>query len=299
VVSGTGDRGWRRRVAQALTGEYLSDVIEIPDEIPGRGSERHGNRPTTCACTVAWRALHQDSSGPTALAAASRSAQPSARRRRAGVVRPTPSDQITFMSPAVPVLPTTGRRGNRRTVWTRLDDQRFGHQLEQARSLDLGDVHPVLMALIWHGTARGPPGSLAPLRAGPLPGRPAGGRRSRIPLSHLGHPVRRDGSGLFARPLDPFHGIYAAITRQSPEGSPRGGWFPGQRLTLEEALRGYTQEAAHAGFEEKHTGSLEPGKLADFLVLSGDIRKITPQELLSLRVQRTYLGGEMVFESRR
>jgi predicted amidohydrolase YtcJ len=96
--------------------------------------------------------------------------------------------------------------------------------------------------------------------------------------------------------LNPFYGIFAAVTRQSPEGAPAGGWFPEQRLTLEEALRGYTREAAYAEWEEKHKGSIEPGKLADFVVLSEDIRKLSPRQLLGLRVKRTYLGGKLVFE---
>ncbi len=98
--------------------------------------------------------------------------------------------------------------------------------------------------------------------------------------------------------LDPFHGIYAAVTRQSPDGSPAGGWFPEQRLTLDQALRGYTQEAAYAEWEEGNKGSIEPGKLADFLVLSDDIRKLSGKQLLGLRVERTYLGGERVYPPR-
>jgi predicted amidohydrolase YtcJ len=97
--------------------------------------------------------------------------------------------------------------------------------------------------------------------------------------------------------VDPFHGLYAALTRQSPDGTPAGGWFPAQRLTLEQALRGYTLEAAYAEWEEKDKGSLEPGKLADFLVLSHDLRKLSGQQLLTVRVKRTFLGGKLVFQS--
>jgi predicted amidohydrolase YtcJ len=97
--------------------------------------------------------------------------------------------------------------------------------------------------------------------------------------------------------LNPFYGIYAAVTRQSPEGKPEGGWRPEERLTLEEALRGYTQEAAYAEYEERDKGSLESGKLADFLVLSADITQLSPREILALRVQRTYVGGKLVFQA--
>jgi len=70
-----------------------------------------------------------------------------------------------------------------------------------------------------------------------------------------------------------------------------------ERLTLEEALRGYTQEAAYAEREERDKGSLEAGKLADFLVLSADITRLSPKEILELRAQRTYVGGKLVFQA--
>jgi predicted amidohydrolase YtcJ len=97
--------------------------------------------------------------------------------------------------------------------------------------------------------------------------------------------------------LDPFYGIYAAITRQDPQGNPLGGWYPAQRLTLEEALRGYTVEAAYAEFEEADKGSLEKGKLADFIVVSEDIRKIPAKEILSTRVLQTFISGRLVYDS--
>jgi len=99
--------------------------------------------------------------------------------------------------------------------------------------------------------------------------------------------------------LNPFYGIYAAITRQDVEANPRGGWYPEQRLTLEEALRGYTREAAYAEFEEKVKGSLEPGKLADLIVIDKDITQLgsKPQEILSIRVLKTFIGGKLVYDS--
>ena len=97
--------------------------------------------------------------------------------------------------------------------------------------------------------------------------------------------------------LNPFYGIYAAITRQSPEGKPEGGWHPEERLTLDEALRGYTQEAAYAEHAERDKGSLETGKLADFVVLSADITKLSPPEILALGAKRTYVGGKPVFSA--
>ena len=97
--------------------------------------------------------------------------------------------------------------------------------------------------------------------------------------------------------LNPFYGIYAAITRQSPEGSPEGGWYSEERMSLEEALRGYTIEAAYAGFEEKSKGSIEKGKLADLIVISKDITRIAPKEMLSIRVLKTFVGGKLVSEA--
>src|SRR5215813_102454 len=96
--------------------------------------------------------------------------------------------------------------------------------------------------------------------------------------------------------LNPFYGIYAAITRQDPEGNPPGGWYPEQRLTLHEALKGYTVEGAYAEFEEKDKGSIEKGKLADLTVIAEDITKLSAKEILSIRVLKTFIAGKMVYE---
>ena len=100
--------------------------------------------------------------------------------------------------------------------------------------------------------------------------------------------------------LNPFYGIYAAITRQDPAGNPPGGWYPAQRLTLQEALRGYTREAAYAEFEEDQKGSLGPGKLADLIVIDKDITRLEahPKEILSIRVLKTFIGGKLVYDAR-
>jgi len=97
--------------------------------------------------------------------------------------------------------------------------------------------------------------------------------------------------------LNPFYGIYAAITRQDPQGNPPGGWLPEQRLTLEEALRGYTVEAAYAEFEEQAKGSIEPGKLADFIVISQDIKNLPAKEILAIQVLKTFVGGKLVYDA--
>jgi len=97
--------------------------------------------------------------------------------------------------------------------------------------------------------------------------------------------------------LNPFYGIYAAITRQDPQSNPPGGWYPEQRLRLEEALRGYTVEAAYAEFEEQAKGAIEPGKLADFIVISADITKLPAKEILAIRVLKTFVGGKLVYDA--
>ncbi|HJZ79931.1 MAG TPA: amidohydrolase, partial [Pyrinomonadaceae bacterium] len=97
--------------------------------------------------------------------------------------------------------------------------------------------------------------------------------------------------------LNPFYGIYAALTRQDPKGNPAGGWYPEQRLTLAEALRGYTIEAAYSEFEERAKGSIEPGKLADLTVIEQDINRLQPDEILSIRVLKTFIGGQVVYDS--
>jgi predicted amidohydrolase YtcJ len=105
------------------------------------------------------------------------------------------------------------------------------------------------------------------------------------------------GSDFPAESVDPLHGIYAAVTRQDPSGSPPGGWFGDQALTREEALRGFTLDAAYAGFMEDEVGSLEPGKRADFVILTRDIMTIPAAEILGARVAATYLDGELVYSA--
>lgn len=92
----------------------------------------------------------------------------------------------------------------------------------------------------------------------------------------------------------PLWGYYAAVTRQDHRGTPPGGWMPDQIMSREEALQSWTLDAAYAAFEEKEKGSLEPGKLADFILLSKDILKSPAAEILSTRVVMTVLGGRIV-----
>ncbi len=97
-------------------------------------------------------------------------------------------------------------------------------------------------------------------------------------------------------PASPVLGIYAAVTRQTLEGKPQEGWYPEERIDVETALRAYTVHNAYAAGEEALKGTLEPGKLADIVVLDRDPFGVAPQELKELKVTLTVVGGEIVYE---
>jgi predicted amidohydrolase YtcJ len=98
-------------------------------------------------------------------------------------------------------------------------------------------------------------------------------------------------------PLDPMLGLYAAVTRQDHDGKPEDGWYPEQCLSLEEAVRLYTAGAAYAAFREHDLGSITPGKLADMTVLSQNILKLSPSEILKTKVDFTILDGRIIHEA--
>ena len=112
---------------------------------------------------------------------------------------------------------------------------------------------------------------------------------------HLGVHVP-NGSDFPVEDPNPLWGFYAAVTRQKLDGTPPGGWFPEQRMSREEALRSWTIEGAYAAFEEDRKGSLEPGKMADFVMLSGDIMTMPAAEIPRTRVTMTVVGGKIVFQ---
>ncbi len=97
-------------------------------------------------------------------------------------------------------------------------------------------------------------------------------------------------------PINPYLGLYAAVTRQSTEGDPPGGWWPQERLTIDNAIYCYTAGSAYASFEEKEKGQIAPGMLADIIVHSRDLLSIPPQEILQTEVVMTILGGKVVYE---
>ncbi len=96
-------------------------------------------------------------------------------------------------------------------------------------------------------------------------------------------------------PASAIEGIYAAVTRQTLNGEPEGGWFPEERIDVETALRAYTVNNAWAAGEENIKGSLEPGKLADIVILSDNLFDIDPTEIKDVDVLYTVVGGQIVF----
>ena len=115
----------------------------------------------------------------------------------------------------------------------------------------------------------------------------------------LDHGVRLAfGSDWTVAPLNPMLGLYAAVTRATLDGKNPGGWFPEQKLTLEEAIQAYTMGSAFAEFREKEKGSLTPGKLADLVVLDSDLFAIAPEKIKDAAVRYTIVGGKVVFQAR-
>jgi predicted amidohydrolase YtcJ len=100
-----------------------------------------------------------------------------------------------------------------------------------------------------------------------------------------------------ATPLAPLENIALAMTRQSPDGAPPGGWHPEQRLTVDEAIAAYTIEPARASHEEDRKGSISAGKLADLVVLSRDIRSLSADDIRATRVDLTILGGKVIYDT--
>ena len=105
------------------------------------------------------------------------------------------------------------------------------------------------------------------------------------------------GTDWFVAPLNPMLGLYAAVTRQFPNGTPEGGWFPAERVSLQQAIECYTRGSAYAEFAEDRKGMLRPGYLADVVVLSRDIFTCPAQRDPQTRPVLTMVGGRIVFNN--
>ena len=95
--------------------------------------------------------------------------------------------------------------------------------------------------------------------------------------------------------LNPMLGIYSAVTRKTMEGTPAGGWFPEERLSVEEAIRAYTLNTAYAAFEDDIKGSITVGKLADMVVHSDNLLTMDPDAIKDVKVTHTIVGGRLVY----
>jgi hypothetical protein len=109
--------------------------------------------------------------------------------------------------------------------------------------------------------------------------------------------VQAFGSDYPVFTMNVLMGLWSAVTRQMPDGTPKGGWYPVGRISVEPALRHFTRDAAFAEFAESRKGTLTAGKYADFVVLSEDIVTGPPETLLSAKVLLTVMGGRETFRA--
>jgi hypothetical protein len=103
------------------------------------------------------------------------------------------------------------------------------------------------------------------------------------------------GTDWSVAPLDPMQTVYAAVTRATLDGKRAEGWHPEQKLTVEETVEAYTLGSAYAEFQDHVKGSVERGKLADFVILSDDIFHIQKEAIKDVKVVKTVVGGKVVY----
>ncbi len=107
------------------------------------------------------------------------------------------------------------------------------------------------------------------------------------------------GSDFPVELANPFYGLHAAVTRQDRNNQPLKGWYPEQALTVKQAFKGFTLDAAYAAHMEDSLGTLTPGKWADFILVDQDIFSVAPQDIWKTKVMQTWLAGEKVFDANR
>lgn len=109
--------------------------------------------------------------------------------------------------------------------------------------------------------------------------------------------VVASGSDFPVEHVNPFYGLYSAVTRQDHDGNPEGGWYPSEAMSREQALRSFTLSAAYAGHREDVLGSLEPGKWADFILVDRDYFEIPAIEIWQTEVLESWVAGEKVYSA--
>ncbi len=105
------------------------------------------------------------------------------------------------------------------------------------------------------------------------------------------------GTDYQVEPLNPMEGLYAAVTRKDRLGEEGDGWFPEQKLTMEEAIRCYTLGSSYAQFMENRKGIIKPGYLADIVITDRDLLTIPENEIMKTKVDYTIAGGKIVYSS--
>jgi predicted amidohydrolase YtcJ len=105
------------------------------------------------------------------------------------------------------------------------------------------------------------------------------------------------GTDYSVEPISPFRGLYACATRERPDGGPKNGWEPQEKISLQDCIRAYTSGSAYAQFEEGKKGELKSGEYADFIILSNDLTKVPPAQFTKTRVLRTVVGGRTVYQN--
>jgi hypothetical protein len=128
--------------------------------------------------------------------------------------------------------------------------------------------------------------------------------KDRLPRSFAWRTLQQAGAHLVfssdwpaAISNNPIRGLHTAVNRTATDGKPAGGWLPEQRISLESALRAYTQAGAFSSFEERSKGTIAPGMMADLIVLTADPFKVAPAQIHALRVTRTIMAGKTVFRA--
>ena len=111
------------------------------------------------------------------------------------------------------------------------------------------------------------------------------------------HVILAFGTDWPVEPLNPMLGLYAAVARKDTTGYPQDGWYPEERLSMGQAIRAYTWGAAYAAGIDSWYGTLQPGREADFVVLSDDLFSIPPDKILNTTVLETYLSGKLIYKA--